>query len=208
MSNTELLHLLFGDYRQRVLAQLLLQPDSGFHVRELARQTGTTPGTLTRELSKLAGVGLIRRSKVGNQVRYQANRDSPVYAELAGLFRKTAGAAGQLTAALQPLADRIRIAFVFGSYARGAESAGSDIDVFVLGDVGFAELVQALHPVQQSLQREISPVLYAPAEFKAKLRARDAFARELLAKPKLFLIGSEDELAEFAQHRTPARARR
>ena len=208
MSNTELLHLLFGDYRQRVSAQLLLQPDSGFHVRELARQTGTTPGTLTRELGKLAGVGLIRRSKIGNQVRYQANRDNPVYAELASLFRKTAGATAQLAAALQPLADRIHVAFVYGSYARGTESAGSDVDVFVLGDVGFAELVQALHPVQQSLQREISPVLYAPAEFKAKLRARDAFARELLAKPKLFLIGSEDELAEFAQHRTPARARR
>jgi len=208
MSNTALLDLLFGDYRQRVLAQLLLQPDAGFHVRELARQTGTTPGTLTRELGKLAGVGLIRRSKIGNQVRYQANRDNPVYAELASLFRKTAGATAQLAAALQPLADRIHVAFVYGSYARGTESAGSDVDVFVLGDVGFAELVQALHPVQQSLQREISPVLYAPAEFKAKLRARDAFARELLAKPKLFLIGSEDELAEFAQHRTPARARR
>jgi len=208
MSNTALLDLLFGDYRQRVLAQLLLQPDEGFHVRELARRTGTTPGTLTRELGKLAGVGLIRRSKAGNQVRYQANRDNPVFAELASLFRKTAGATAQLAAALQPLADRIRMAFVFGSYARGSESTGSDIDVFVLGDVGFAELVQALHPVQQSLQREISPVLYSPTEFKAKLRARDAFARELLAKPKLFLIGSEDELAEFAQHRTPARARR
>lgn len=208
MSNTTLLDLLFGDYRQRVLAQLLLQPDAGFHVRELARQTGTTPGTLTRELGKLASVGLIRRSKIGNQVRYQANRDNPVYAELAGLFRKTAGATAQIAAALHPLADRIRVAFVFGSYARGAESSGSDVDVFVLGDIGFAELVQALHPVQRSLQREISPVLYAPAEFRAKLRARDAFSRELLAKPKLFLIGSEDELAEFAQHRTPARARR
>ena len=208
MSNTALLDLLFGDYRQRVLAQLLLQPDAAFHVRELARQTGTTPGTLTRELGKLAGVGLIRRSKIGNQVRYQANRDSPVYAELASVFRKTVGATAQIAAALQPLADRIQIAFVFGSYARGSETAGSDIDVFVLGDVGFAELVQVLHPVQQNLQREISPVLYAPAEFKAKLRVRDAFARELLAKPKLFLIGSEDELAEFAQHRTPARARR
>lgn len=208
MSNITLLDLLFGDYRQRVLAQLLLQPDEGFHVRELARQTGTTPGTLTRELGKLAGVGLIRRSKVGNQVRYQANRENPVFAELASLFRKTAGATAQIATALQPLADRIQIAFVFGSYARGSESAGSDINVFVLGDIEFAELVQALHPVQQSLQREISPVLYAPAEFKAKVRARDAFARELLAKPKLFLIGSEDELAEFAQHRTPARARR
>ena len=208
MSNTALLDLLFGDYRQRVLAQLLLQPDAAFHVRELARQTGTTPGTLTRELGKLAGVGLIRRSKIGNQVRYQTNRDSPVYAELASVFRKTVGATAQIAAALQPLADRIQIAFVFGSYARGSETAGSDIDVFVLGDVGFAELVQVLHPVQQNLQREISPVLYAPAEFKAKLRVRDAFARELLAKPKLFLIGSEDELAEFAQHRTTARARR
>lgn len=89
MSNTDLLDLLLGDYRQRVLAQLLLQPDTSFHVRELARQTGTTPGTLTRELAKLTGVGLIRRATLGNQVRYQANRDCAVFDELASLFRKT-----------------------------------------------------------------------------------------------------------------------
>src|SRR5438309_763317 len=110
MSNTSspLLDLLFGGYRQRVLAQLLLQPAARFHVRELARQTGTTAGTLTRELEKLTRVGLIRRSEQGNQVLYEANRECPVFDELASLFRKTAGAAALLTAALQPLAQRIR----------------------------------------------------------------------------------------------------
>lgn len=83
-----LLDLLFGTYRQRVLAQLLLHPESSYHVRELARLTGTTAGTLHKELARLAEVGLLLREKQGNQVRYQANRECPVFAELAGLFRK------------------------------------------------------------------------------------------------------------------------
>ena len=207
MSNTPLLlDLLFGNYRRRVLTQLLLQPEASFHVRELARQTGTSPGSLTRELGKLAEVGLVRRTEVGNQVRYQANRDCLVFDELAGLFRKTAGAVAVLAEALQPLAARIRVAFIFGSTARGSDSAGSDIDVLVLGEVGFAELVTAIYPAQQGLQREVNPVLYSPEEFAERVRQGDAFARELLAKPKVFLIGSAYELGELGGDQAPGAA--
>jgi DNA-binding transcriptional ArsR family regulator len=100
-----LLDLLFGSYRQRALTQLLLHPDSSYHVRELARLTGTTPGTLHKELARLAQAGLLLREAQGNQVRYRANRDCPVFAELAGLFRKTSGVVGVLAG---PCARSIR----------------------------------------------------------------------------------------------------
>lgn len=205
-NTTQLLDLLFGDYRRRVLAHLLLQPDATFHVRELARLTDTSPGTLSRELGKLTEAGLLRRTELGNQVRYQANRECPVFDELAGLFRKTSGAAALIAEALQPLAERIGVAFVFGSVARGRDSANSDIDVLVLGEVGFTELVQALHPAQQALHREVNPVLYSPGEFAMRVQRGEAFARELLAKPKVFLIGSAHELGELAGDQAPADA--
>lgn len=209
MSNTlPLMDLLFAGTRQRVLAQLLLQPDTSFHLRELARLTGSNPGTLARELDKLTEAGLLLRTEQGNQRHYRANPRCPLFDDLAGLFRKTHGAVPILREALLPLAARIRVALVFGSVARGAESAGSDIDVLVLGEVGFAELVQALHPLQQRLGREINPVLYAPAEFQARARNGDAFARELLDKPKVFLTGDKDELAELVGDQTAAGARR
>jgi len=199
--------LLFGDYRQRVLAVLLLQPDASFHVRELARVTGSSAGTLTRELGKLADTGLLLRSELGNQVRYRANRDCPLFDELAGLFRKTHGARAVLADALAPLQDRIRFALIFGSVARGSEVATSDVDLLVVGDVGFAELVQALYPAQQMLQREINPVLYSATELSERLHRGEAFASRVLSDSRIFVIGGKDELAELAGDRAPASVR-
>ncbi len=209
MSNTSpLMDLLFPGTRQKVLAQLLLQPDASFHLRELARLTSSHPGTLARELDKLGGAGLLLRSELGNQVRYRANRDCPLFEELASMFRKTHGAAAVLREALAPMEGRIRFALVFGSMARGTLSAGSDIDLLVVGEVGFAELVQALYPAQEALGREINPVLYSSAEFAQRARQGEAFVREITGKPALFLMGSKDDLGELAGDPAPAAARR
>ncbi|MBP1474079.1 nucleotidyltransferase domain-containing protein [Frateuria sp. MAH-13] len=199
MSNTSAaMDLLFSATRQRVLVVLLLEPEASFHLRELARLTGTHAGTLGRELDKLTEAGLLERREQGNQVRYQANAQCPLFGELASMFRKTHGMAPVLREALAPLASRIRVAVVFGSMARGTQSAGSDIDLLVVGEVGFAELVQAMYPVQQALQREINPVLYTTVEFRRRVDAGEAFVRRVLDQPKVFLTGDKDDLAELA----------
>ncbi len=184
-----LLDSLFGVQRQRALSWLLLHPDSAVHVRELARLTGTSAGSLHRELARLAEVGLLERSQRGNQVLYQANRACPVFAELAGLFRKTGGLADVLREALLPLAPRIDSAWVFGSVARGEETAQSDVDVLVIGAVGFAEVATALHPCQEVLGREVNPVVYSRQEWQARLARKDAFAIEIVARPVIELMG-------------------
>jgi predicted nucleotidyltransferase len=209
MSNTSaLMDVLFGSTRQRVLAVLLLEPDAAFHLRELARLTGSHAGTLTRELDKLTGAGLLLRSEQGNQVRYQADRQCPLFVELAAMFRKTHGVVPLLRDALAPLTGRIGVALVFGSFARGTQTAGSDVDVLVVGQIGFAELVHALYPVQQTLQREINPVVYSPAEFAARAQAGEAFVRGLLESTNVFVMGDKDDLAELAGNQTPAGTRR
>ena len=184
-----LLDALFGTQRQRVLGRLLLHPDEALHVRELARLTGTHAGSLHRELARLAEAGLLTRSQRGNQVLYQANLACPVFAELAGLFRKTGGLADVLREALLPLAARIELALVFGSVARGEESARSDVDVLVVGEVDFVEVVTALHPCQDLLGREINPAVYAAAEWQARLADGDVFARDIVSRPVLLLMG-------------------
>ncbi len=194
-----LVELLFGTYRQRVLSLLLLHPDSSYYVRELARLTNTNAGTLHKELTRLAQAGLLLRESQGNQVRYQANRACPVFPELAGLFRKTTGLVDVLAEALRPLESSISLAFVFGSLARGEESSGSDIDLLVVGAPGFAEVVKALHPVQSVLQREINPLILSQAELVARLQGGDSFVRELLDKPKLFVIGDANDLGKLAR---------
>ena len=195
-----LMELLFGSYRQRVLGLVLLHPDSSYHVRELARLTGTNAGTLHKELTRLAEAGLLLREQQGNQVRYRANRACPVFPELASLFRKTTGLVDVLAEALHPLAGKIIQAFVFGSIARGEEHPGSDIDLCLLGTPGFAEVVHALYPAQQSLQRELNPVIVSPTELTRRLQEGDSFLREILAKPKLFVIGNENDLGKLTGH--------
>ena len=188
-----LLDTLFGVQRQRALGWLLLHPDDAVHVRELARLTGTSAGSLHRELARLAEAGLLTRSERGNQVLYQANRACPVFAELAGLFRKTGGLADVLRAALLGLADRIRFALVFGSVARGTETSLSDVDVLVVGEADFAEVVMALHPCQEVLGREVNPVLYSEAEWRARVDRDDPFVRDILQNPVMLLLGVMDD---------------
>jgi len=191
--------LIFSDYRRRVLGLLLLHPDTTYHVRELARLTGTSAGTLHKELSKLTKGGVLRRQEVGNQVRYGANRDCPVFEELASILRKTTGLVDVLADALSSVEKQIDLAFVFGSLARGDQDSSSDVDMMVVGELGFANVVQLLHPIQQTLQREINPVVYSLEEFRRRVGNGDSFIREVLTKPKLFVVGNENELGKLTQ---------
>ena len=188
--------LLFPEYRRRVLGLLLLRPDEALHGREIARRTGLPAGTITRELTKLAEVGLLKRTKRGNQQVYSADTSGPIFTELASILRKTSGLADVLVQALAPAAPKLRLAFVFGSVARGQETGGSDVDVMLIGDLGYREAVELLHPCQATLGREVNPKLFSASEFTDKA-ATEPFLIDVLAKPKIFLIGNAHDLEEL-----------
>ena len=188
--------LLFGEYRERTLGLLLLNPDASYHVRELARLTGTSPGTLHKELTKLTSGGILQRKKVGNQVHYSANLSCPIFDELASILRKTSGLADVLANALIGLENKIELAFVFGSIARGDQQTNSDVDIMLIGSLSFSDAVQALHSTQAVLQREVNPVVYSQEEFERRIKNNDSFIKEVLGKPKLFIIGTENELSQ------------
>lgn len=189
--------VLLPEYRRRVLGLLLLHPDDALHGREIARRAGLPAGTVTRELVKLADAGLLQRERRGNQQIYSANKAHPIFAELASILRKTSGLADVLIDALAPVADQLRAAFVFGSVARGEETAGSDIDLMLIGELDFARAVQLLHPAQAQLGREINPKVFSAAEFAGA--AHGPFLRDVLGKPKIFLLGDERELEEVGR---------
>ncbi len=198
---SRLVELLFGAYRRRILSLLLLRPEQSFYAREIGRLTGVPAGSLHREVTALTKAGLLTRSSAGNQVRYQASRACPVFEELAGIFRKTAGLADVLREALEPLGRTVRAAFVFGSVAQGKEREISDVDVMVVGSASFARVVAALAPAGERLRREVNPVVMAPEAFRAKLKARDRFVARVVREPKIFLIGDARELGELAEDR-------
>lgn len=193
--------LFFGAYRQQVLGLLLLHPDESLHLREIARVTQTQPGTLRRELAQLTKAGVLTREKVGNLACYKADPKCPIYDELRGILKKTAGVADVLREALSPLSEKIPVAFVYGSVASGAERRSSDIDVMVVGSATFEEVVGALHACQEGLRREINPTVFSLAEFRKKAVEKGSFVARVLKEPKLFIQGTEHDVRKLAANR-------
>jgi predicted nucleotidyltransferase len=193
--------LFFGSYRRKVLSLLLLHPGVHFHLREIARATHTQPGTVRRELSLLTRAGLLERDVQGNQVRFRANESYPIYEELRSILKKTTGVADQLRAALAPLTDSIVVAFIYGSIASGQERPNSDVDLMIVGDVRFEDVIRLIHPYQEELRREINPHVYTAVEFKRKVRESNSFIVRILELPKISVIGDLDELGKLGEDR-------
>lgn len=202
---------LFGQTRRALLALFYGHADQAYYLREIARAAGLGLGAVQRELQRLTAAGIITRNVRGRQVYYQANRESPIFPELKSLVIKTVGVGDVLRSALAPLAGKIRVAFLYGSLAQGDERAGSDVDLLLVGQASFGEVVNALSAAQETLAREVNPTVYDPTEFRRKLAARHHFLTSVMRSQKTFLIGDERELGRLASkrmdHRTPKQHR-
>ncbi|CAI1868693.1 MULTISPECIES: nucleotidyltransferase domain-containing protein [Serratia] len=191
-----MLELLFSEYRRKVLSLLFIEAGQAFHVREIARRTATQAGTLHKELSRLAEGGILLRKRQGNQICYQANADCLIFPELAAIFRKTCGPAARLRQVLAGFGEDIERAFIFGSVASGKATAASDIDVLIVGKLSFADVIQAVYPLQATLGREINPKLYSPEEWRAALAENSAFIQDIMQKPQLWIAGDKDDAGQ------------
>jgi len=192
---------LFGKVRSSVLALLFCHTDKAFYFREMERSIGRGRGGVQRELENLVKSGLVIRRKQGNQVYYQANPKSAIFRELKSLMVKTAGVAAVIRGALKPLTERITVAFIYGSFAKGTETAGSDVDVVVIGRLAFSDVVDVLGSAQESIGREVNPSLYPVDEFVTKISEGQHFVTSLIGEPKIFLIGDDDVFGRLVEKR-------
>lgn len=136
------------------------------------------------------------RQRQGNQICYQANADCLIFPELAAIFRKVCGPAERLRQTLAEFGAAIERAFIFGSVASGKATAASDIDVLIVGKLSFADVVQAVYPLQETLGREINPKLYSPEEWRAALVENSAFIQDIMQKPQLWIAGDKDDAGQ------------
>lgn len=187
---------LFSTTRQRVLALLFGQPDHSFYATELITLAGAGSGAVQRELARLEQSGLVTARRVGNQKHYQANRGSPLFAELCGIVRKTVAIAEPLREALHSLASDISAAFVYGSVARRSDTAESDIDLMIVSDkLTYADIYAALEPLVLRLNRKVNPIVYTRRELSRRVEEGNPFVRKVLDQPKVWVIGTEHDLA-------------
>lgn len=196
MPETGLSNAIFSKVQQRVLALLFGHPERSFYTSEIIRNVGSGTGAVERELARLEGSGLVATQRIGNQKHYQANRNSPIFAELHGIILKTAGMAEPLRDAVAPHASQIAAAFIYGSVAKGTDTAGSDIDLMVIGqDLTYADLYTALQDAEMVLGRKVNPNFLSPQEWRHKLAQKNSFVAKINAQPKIFVLGSQDDLA-------------
>jgi predicted nucleotidyltransferase len=186
---------LFTKTQQRVLRVLFGQPERSFYASELIRNAGTGSGAAQRELARLETSGLIVARRIGNQKHYQANAASPLFSELRNIILKTVGLAEPLRDALKPVSSVIRAAFVYGSVAKATDQAASDIDLMVVSDsLTYGDVFDALDKVSSTLGRHVNPTVYSAAEFSKRARDENAFLTRVLDGPKVWVIGSENDL--------------
>ena len=190
---TSLADALFTTTQQRLLALLYGQPSRSFFASKLIELTGSGSGAVQRELKRLSSSGLVTVTRIGKQKHYQANPECPVFEELRSLVVKTVAMVEPIRQALEPLGDRVARALIYGSVARGTDTAASDIDLLVVADeMTLEELYSALAPVETTLDRRINPTLYTPAEYESRKAAGNGFLARVLAGEHVVLIERDD----------------
>lgn len=188
--------VLFSGVQQRVLGLLFGQPGRSFYANEIVQLRKTGRGALQRELEHLTASGLVTMTPIGKQKHYQANRDCPIFDELRGIVIKTFGLADVLRLALAEHEKDILAAFIFGSVAKGTDTASSDIDVMVVADgLSYSVLFEALTHAEETLGRKVSPTLYSSEEFANKRGDGNHFVTRILDHPRIPLIGDVNALA-------------
>jgi uncharacterized protein len=184
--------ILTSRVRAEIFRLLFGLVEKELHLRELERRSGLAAETLRRDLQKLIKLDLVKARQDGNRLYYHANKEHPIYPQIHLIVLKTAGLVEVLQRVLER--DGVRMAFIFGSVASGTEKAASDIDLMVIGDIGLRKLTGWLGEISQDIGREINPYLMKPAEFQRRKEEQDHFLSQVLAAPKLFVIGREDDL--------------
>jgi predicted nucleotidyltransferase len=194
---TGLSDALFTKVQQRVLSIIFGQPDRSFFGNEIIRRAGVGTGAVARELDKLVTSGLIVVTTSGKQKHYQANSASPIFPEIRSIVMKTFGVSDALRQALAPFSDRIRVAFIYGSIAKGQDSAKSDIDLMVISDhISYPDLFTTICDAEKDLGRQISPTIYTHAEWEKRLTEKNNFILRVMEQSKVFILGTEHDIID------------
>jgi len=196
MPSTSLGDALFTKTQQRVLGLLYGKPDARFYTNELLRMAGMGRGTITRILDGFVSSGVLVSFREGNQRYYQANSLNPIYNELVSIVKKTFGISDVIRIALEPVLESIMLAFVYGSVAKGEDTASSDIDLMVITDhLSYGDLMTVLADAEEILARPVNPTIYTPLQFRDRVDKDNSFLTRVISQPKLWLKGNDDDIA-------------
>lgn len=197
----EILNIFSNKTLVDVLIQFFLHPEEELYQAQIVKTTGSILTQVQRALKRLEDSQFITKSQNGNRVYYKANRMHPAFEDIKRLLFKTVLFGDFLQSALKDLKNKILFAFIYGSFARSEEGRGSDIDIFLIGNLSMRELSSLFGPLSRELNLEINPVIYSLEEFQEKWKDRNHFLNEVIESPKIWLIGDENALGKITERR-------
>ena len=180
--------------RVRLLTLFVSHPTEAFYIRQITRVTGETYNNVRQELQNLAQLGLILGERRANAIYYRADPEHFLFPELKSIILKTEAMGDVLREKLATLGN-VRLAFVYGSTAKGTELASSDIDLMLIGEVDLDGLDRIVDQVEEELGRTVNYTVFDEGEWRDQVAGRHPFAMDILTHEKVFLIGEEDDLS-------------
>jgi len=189
--------ILSSRTRAEIFKLLYGSSEEELHVREIERRTGLNDRTIRQELSKLLKLDLVIDRKDSNRIYYRANKSSPLYPDIRNLVFKSAGMIDVFRNVLKD--KRIQIAFIFGSISEGKETSDSDVDLFIIGQLGMRAVSTLLSGISERVGREINPHVINSDEFRNRINKNDHFISSVMKTNKIFVIGTEHDLKTMAE---------
>ncbi len=194
-----MLEILFGSKaRAKLLEWLFSHPDEQFYIRQLESLLGLDSAHIGKELNKLQKLGIVSLKEFGNQKHYSVNEESSVYSDLKGIVTKLSIPVGIIRSALEPVRDRIDIAFIFGSFARDQFNSTSDLDLMVIGEVTLRDIASLIRQIGRCIGREVNATCYSPCEYRIS-QSKNNFLVRVSKGDKIFVIGNESDFRTMAQ---------
>lgn len=179
-------YLITSRTKRNLLKLFLTNPDRTFYVREIARLTDEPVNAVRRELGYLGKAGLLKSTSRGNQKIYAVVKEFPFYSELKKIIYTTVALGDYLNNKLSD-SRGIELAFIYGSVARNKETAKSDIDLFVMGEINEDELHHIILEIENDIGRQVNYTLMDHNEFSNRREKGEPFIKRILEEPKIVL---------------------
>jgi predicted nucleotidyltransferase len=193
MTTISMTNVLFSQVCKKILKELVLGATDSVHLRELARRTKLDPMAVRREINKLVLSGIAEEKRIGNMRLFSMNKKCPIYPEIRMIVIKTMGVVDAISSVLEPAKEKIKFAYIYGSFAKGDFNASSDVDILVVGDIKLSDLVRILSPIQEQLTRELNPSVYSLDDYYSELTEGNQFVTNIHNGDKIMLTGEIDE---------------
>lgn len=188
--------LLISKVRVKILELFLGNPEASYHVRDIVRRVSEEINAVRRELARLEKVGLLNSEWRANRRFYSVKKDFIFYPELLSIINKSVGLGGALIKNKAKL-GKVKYAMLSGSFVRGKPYNQNEVDLFIIGTIVLPELGSLVREEEARRDREINFTPMTEEEFNFRKNRRDPFVISVLAKPRVMLLGDEEEMVKL-----------